>query len=508
MSRRRAADAVVLGIDIGTTNSKGVACRADGTIVAHARRGHAVDRPAPGWVEHDAEAVWWGDTAALCRELVAAVADPGRIRAVAVTTCGPCIVPVDEAGRPLRAGILYGIDTRATGEIERIEGRIGRAAIRRLGGMPLTSQSVGPKLAWVARHEPEVAARTATWHTATSFIVERLTGVAAIDQHQASYFGPFTDARRRTWDLRQADATEREALDGRLPDRRWPHEVAGPITDAAARATGLPVGMPVLVGTSDGPMEALAAGATRPGVVAITHGSTTTLTAFARPARGTGGLWVTDGLIEDRPTVGAGLTTTGALLDWAGATLGLVISADETDVLARDAAASPPGARGLLVVPSFAGEATPVDDPAARGVIAGLTLSHTPGDLYRAVLEGIGFGIRQLLESFEAAGVPTDRLRAAGGGTQNHLAMQVVSDVTGRPQDVAAGPVGGALGAARLAANAVRLAAPDADWFVADRQVEPDQGTAATYDERYRLFRQLVDDTRPTVHALSSAFDR
>lgn len=374
--------------------------------------------------------------------------------------------------------------------------------------MPLTSQSVGPKLAWVARHEPEVAAQTASWHTATSFIVERLSGVAAIDHHQASYFGPFIDVQRRAWDLRHADATERAALDGRLPERRWPHEIAGPITEAAARQTGLSVGVPVLVGTSDGPMEALAAGATQPGVVAMTHGSTTTLTTFARPARDTIGLWVTEGLSEDRPSVGAGLTTTGALLDWAGAILGLAIPEDEVDDLTRDAAASPPGAHGLLVVPSFAGEATPVDDPAVRGMIAGLTLSHTRGDLYRAVLEGIGFGIRQLLESFEAAGVPTDRLRAAGGGTRNHLAMQVVSDVTGRPQYLGAVPVGAALGAARLAAQAVGLAASDADWFVADRHVEPDPGTAATYDERYRWFRQLIHDTRPTMHALASAADR
>ncbi len=131
MSRGRAADAVVIGIDIGTTNSKGVACLADGTVVAHAWRGHTVDRPQPGWVEHDAEAVWWGDTAALSQELVAAVGDPGRIRAVAVTTCGPCLVPVDDAGIPLRAGILYGVDARATDEIARLEARIGQAAIRR-----------------------------------------------------------------------------------------------------------------------------------------------------------------------------------------------------------------------------------------------------------------------------------------------------------------------------------------------------------------------------------------
>ncbi|HYH94188.1 MAG TPA: FGGY family carbohydrate kinase [Candidatus Saccharimonadales bacterium] len=500
MTPGHAAGPVLLGIDIGTTNSKGVACLPDGSIVGQVRLAHGVDRPSPGWAEHDAEHVWWGDTAAVCRELVAQVGDASRVRAVAVTTCGPCLVPVDGAGRPLRAGILYGVDTRATSEIERMEERIGRAAIQRLGGMPLTSQSVGPKLAWVARHEPAVVRRTATWHTATSFIVERLAGVAAIDQHQASYFGPFTDAEQRTWDLRYADGLD---LAGRLPERHWPGEVAGTVTNDAARETGLRIGTPVLVGTSDGPMEALAVGAIEPGTVAIAHGSTTTLTTFAAPAGSPAGLWLTDGLTPDRPCVGAGLAATGTLIAWASAMFGGALEgADARVVLGREAAASKPGAGGLLVLPSFAGEAAPVLGSAARGVIAGLTLSHSRGDLYRAVLEGIAFGVRQLIESFESAGLPIHRLRATGGGTRDALGMQIMSDVTGCAQEVAPDGIGAAHGAARLAAGAVGLATSGDDWFVGSRRIEPDPATAATYDEAYRWFRALARDARPTMHAL------
>lgn len=502
MSRSRTPGPVVLGVDIGTSRSKGVACQPDGTVVAQATRAHEVDRPAPGWVEHDAEAVWWGDTVALCRELVEAVGDPGRVRAVAVTTCGPCLVPVDGDGRPLRPGILYGVDTRAADEIVRMEQRIGATSIQRRTGMPLTSQSIGPKLAWVARHEPEVARRAVAWHTATSFIVERLTGVAAIDHHQASYFGPFIDARRRTWDVRDADDAGLPGLARTLPDLRWPREVAGGVTAAAAATTGLPAGVPVLIGTSDGPMEALAVGATVPGIVAITHGSTTTLTALgAAPGRARG-LWPTEGLGPDQPCVGAGVTTTGALLRWAGDMLAPDLDpADAERLLEREAAASPPGARGVLVVPSFAGETTRGHDPFARGIIAGLTLAHGRRDLSRAILEGIAFGVRNLLEAYAAAGLPVDRLRAAGGGTVNALAMQLVSDVTGRSQDVAATPAGAALGAARLAAEAVGLAEAGADWFVADRRIEPNGATAATYDERYGAYRRLLRGMRLTVRA-------
>ncbi len=402
MTRPEPSAAVVLGIDIGTTNSKAVACLADGTVIAQARRTHDVSQPAPGHFEHDAEAIWWGDTVALCRELVEAVGDAGRIRAVAVTTCGPCLVPVDANGRALRPGILYGVDTRASDEVAAMDERIGREAIRRRTGMPLSSQSIGPKIAWVHRHEPDVARRTTRWHTATSFIVERLTGAAVIDHHQAAYFGPFTDAGRRTWDVQDADGLD---LAARLPDRAWPGDIAGTVTPAASEATGLRAGTAVLVGTSDGPMEALAVGVTDGRAVAITHGSTTTLTTFARPTGESQGLWLTDGWSPEQPCLGAGLSASGALVAWSERLLGADGTAADADALRREAAASPPGARGLLVVPSFAGERTPVDDPAARGVIAGLTLAHTRGDLHRAILEGIAFGVRQLLEAFAAAGI-------------------------------------------------------------------------------------------------------
>ena len=286
----------------------------------------------------------------------------------------------------------------------------------------------------------------------------------------------------------------------------WPREVAGGVTTAAAASTGLPAGVPVLIGTSDGPMEALAVGATRPGIVAITHGSTTTLTALMTAPGHARGLWQTAGLGPDRPCVGAGVPTTGAFLRWAGGILSPDLEpAEAVRLLEREAATSPPGANGLLVVPSIAGDSAPLGDPSARGAIAGLALAHGRSDLSRAILEGIAFEIRGLLESWVAAGYPIDHLRAAGGGTANALALQLVSDVTGRSQDVAATPGGAALGAARLAAEAVGLAHADGDWFVADRRIEPAAATAAIYDERYGAYRRSVRGVRPTRGAPSVA---
>jgi xylulokinase len=131
-------------------------------------------------------------------------------------------------------------------------------------------------------------------------------------------------------------------------------------------------------------------------------------------------------------------------------------------------------------------------------VIAGLTLAHGRGDIARAALEGIAFGVQEALEALVAAGVVVERLHASGGGTANKLALQIVSDVSGLDQDLAVPPAGAAVGAARLAAEAVGLVPPSAEWFVADRRIETDTSSHPIYDEAFRRYRRLSD----SVHAV------
>jgi len=484
---------VVIGIDVGTSSVKGVACRLDGTVVTTAWVAHDVERPRPGWVEQDAEDAWWGDTARVARDLCAALGREARIAAVAVTTLGPALVPVDAAGRALRPGILYGIDTRATDEIALLESTMGRAAIRRRTGGDLSSQSVGPKVVWVVRHEPAVAARAASWQTATAFVVGRLTGEPVIDHHQAAAFRPFVHRVRRDW---VPTAVEGIDLTGRLPRRAWPGDVAGRVTAAAARQTSLPEGTPVLVGTSDGPMEAHGLGATDVGCGAITYGSTLTLSTFQAGTRRPRGLWSSDGWAPDTSWFGGGLSASGSALAWL----------DRLTGAAATTSASPAGARRLLALPSFNGERTPLNDPSARGIIAGLTLDHDAGDLRRAIVEGLAFGVRELLDTLAGAGVRLDRLRASGGGVRDRILLQVVSDVTGLPQDVAAEPASAAYGAARLAAS-VAMRRPTEDWFRPAERILPDATHGAMYDERYRLARRLRRDARSVVRDLVAGAD-
>nr|MDQ2716407.1 FGGY family carbohydrate kinase [Chloroflexota bacterium] len=171
--------ALLLGIDIGTASSKGVLVRPDGEIIARSERAHELSLPHPGWAEHDAESVWWADFMSLCAQLLPQADAP--IAAVCVSGIGPCLLAADEHGDPLRPAILYGIDTRATREIEEQTERYGAERILERCGSPLTSQAVGPKLAWLKRHEPEVWHKTRYFLMASSFIVQRLTGEYVLD---------------------------------------------------------------------------------------------------------------------------------------------------------------------------------------------------------------------------------------------------------------------------------------------------------------------------------------
>jgi len=155
------------------------------------------------------------------------------------------------------------------------------------------------------------------------------------------------------------------------------------------------------------------------------------------------------------------------------------------------------------MLPYFAGERTPVQDPDARGVIAGLSLEHTRGDLYRAALEGTALGVRHNIETMQGVGASVERVVAVGGGTRGRLWPRIVSDVTGLAQVMPSIPIGAAFGAALLAARAVGVDADPSDWNPSSDVIEPDPTVRRAYDTRYALYRDLYPATSGIVHALA-----
>lgn len=500
---------LLLGIDVGTYSSKGVLVSPEGRILRQATRAHGVSLPGPGWVEQDPTEVWWGDTAALCRGLLDEPPYTGAdVRAVAVSAIGPCLVPMDTTDAPLRAGILYGVDTRATAQVRWLEERWGSETLFAHSGMNLSSQAVGPKIRWLRVKEPDVWARTAWLGTATSFVINRLTGERVIDHHTASHYMPLYDRATSSW----TDAFADELLDTKLvPRLGWSDEIAGEVTMRAAEETGLRAGTPVTIGAVDALSEAVSVGVVAPGDLMVMYGSTAFFVLVTHDARDAAAGWTTPGAFRGQHLLAAGMATSGALTRWFvdELALGSKGSGSEVEVayeeLFKAAAAVPAGAEGLLMLPYFSGERTPINDPDARGVIAGLTLRHGRGHMFRAALEGVAYGVRDNLHELARAGGPPNRVIAVGGGTQGNTWVQIVSDVANVVQLVPKTTIGASFGDAFLAGVAVGAHGWTdlPDWVGDYRRVEPRQDTRAVYDRGFQRFKELYVATKALVHELA-----
>jgi Sugar (pentulose and hexulose) kinases len=502
---------LLVGIDVGTQSSKGVLVRPDGTLIAEARAEHGMDVPRPGWAEHDADAVWWADVCTIARRLVASVPAGDRIGGVGVSAIGPTVLPLDAAGRPLRRAILYGVDTRATAQIAALEARHGASELAAWSGMHLSSQATGPKIAWLAEHEPEVY-RAARWFvTATTYLVHRLTGEMVIDARTASHFNPLFDRATIAWSDRFADGIT--SID-RLASIGWPADLAGVVTPEAAAATGLPTGVPVALGTLDALAEAISVDVARPGDLMIMYGSTTFFILVTDEPVQAGSLWLTAGAERGQWAISGGLATGGSALAWFRDQLAGDLAAEEraggrsafAALSAEAVVAEAAGGEDLLFLPYFSGERTPINDPLARGVAAGLSLHSTRGDLYLALLRGIAYATRANLEAMRALGAPIRRVVSVGGGTADPLLLQMVSDSCGIEQEIPGATIGASRGDALLAGLASGLVDRDdiAAWTSIDRVIRPRPETLAGHDRRYQAFRDLYHATRDIVHGLGA----
>lgn len=497
---------LLLGVDIGTASTKGVLCAPDGTVLATAIVEHETSFPHPGWAEHDADALWWAEVVAVTRQLTSGPHHASEVGAVAVSAIGPCMLPVSADGKPLRPAVLYGIDTRATAEGEWLTGRIGADAIVALSGMALNSQTMGPKIRWLRNHEPELHASTAMIHSASDYVTFKLTGEHVMDLHTASYFAPLFNIETLAWDDRYANLVIN--LD-QLPRLGHATDIAGGVTARASAETGLPAGTPVTFGTIDAAAEAISVGVLAPGDTMAMYGSTMFFLGTVVNPRPDARMWTVAHPLPGRRTVTAGLATAGLLTTWfRDVTLSATDRNNAYAQLIADATASPPGADGVICLPYFAGERTPIHDPEARGIFAGLTLRHTRAHLFRAVLEGIAFAARHNLEVMRQMNAPPGRLVAVGGGTKNPLWVQVTSDITGVPQEIPERTIGASLGDAFMAGLGSGivpdLSALSRDWVRIVDRIEPDPDHAERYDQMYALYLDLYGQTRETMHRLGT----
>ena len=324
--------------------------------------------------------------------------------------------------------------------------------------------------------------------------MQRLTGEVVIDHFTAANFSPLYDVATHSWvDDLADDIVPLE----KLPRLLWSNEIAGQITKDAAQVTGLEQGTPVTAGTIDAAAEAFSVGVDQPGDMMMMYGSTIFMVLRVQSRVLDPRIWYAPWLFEGEHASMAGLATSGTLTHWFRDQLARDLSfRDAFPALAEEAAKSPPGANGLLMLPYFSGERTPIHDVNAKGAMFGFNLTHTRGDMYRALIEGIAHGTRHVTDTFAEMGQSPTRLLAVGGGTRNALWLQATSDITGIDQIVCEKTTGASYGDAFLAALAVGLVKRDdmAKWNPVANMITAQPN--ATYDKTHGLFRRLYEQTK------------
>lgn len=501
----------LLGVDIGTYSSKGVLVTRDGEVIAEHVIPHDMSMPEPGFFEHDADEVWWHDFVGIVQELLTkSGVDSGHIRGIGTSAIGPCVLPVDADGRPLRPGILYGIDTRSTEEVDYLEQVLGKENIFRNSATNLDTQAAGPKILWIRNNEPDIYRKTRWFLTSQAYLVYRLTGVASIDIYSACCYAPLFDVYNFGW---YEDAARHISPVECLPKPSWSCEIVGRVSNEAADLTGLAAGTPVIAGTIDAAAEAVSAGVAELGDMMLMFGSSIFFILKTAELRMTRNFWSANFIEQGGYAFMGGMSTAGSLTIWARDQFARTELKKEKSggenafaALAREAAESVPGANGLVALPYFEGERTPLHDPAARGVLFGLSLKHTRGDIYRAILESVGFGIRHNLEVMEAEGVIPKRILAVGGGTKNDLWLQLVADIVDKKLAVPEQLIGASYGDAFMAGVGVGIFGNLSEitrWVRCKKVVIPNHESHKKYDLYYGIFRNLYESTKSLMHDLS-----
>lgn len=468
-----------VAVDAGTSMIKAVLFDDDGTERALARQPTEVSRPHPGWAEQDMAAVWRAVGTAV-RTVVSEVDDP--IRFVAITAQGDGTWLVDADGEPTGPAILWS-DGRGAGYVEAWRDAGVTADAFRINGSLGFSGLPHAILSWLAEHDPDRVAASATALCCGGWLFSRCTGQVGADLSDASV--PFLDPRTRRYSPELISMFGLDWAARLLPDVLA--DRAAPLTASAATELGLPAGLPVVLAPYDVASTALGVGAVRPGQACTILG-TTLCTEVVRHGVDTGGepSGLTIALDPPDEVLRAFPTLAGTeVLDWTATLLGLAHPRD-LGALAAQADAT----RGLTFLPylSPAGERAPFLAPDARGTFWGLSLEHDRAEVALAVFEGLSMVIRDCLE---ATGARVTELRVCGGGAGSELWCQLIADVVGVPTVRSADTEVGAKGAwlsGLVATGAERsLADAAAKYVTVERSCTP----AADYTEAYQRFQEL-----------------
>jgi xylulokinase len=484
----------LLGIDVGTGGTRALVIDEQGRVIAAATEDHrAFASPQIGWAEQD-PCDWWRACGVAVRKALA----KGQLRGDQIACVGLSgqmhgAVLLDEQARVVRPALIW-CDVRTEKQSRDLTARISAERLIQLTCNPALTNFTLTKCLWVRENEPANWDRVRSLMLPKDYVRFELTGERATDVADAS--GTLLlDVANRRWSKEMLELVQ---MSESLPPSLYESpEICGQISVAGAAATGLQRGTPVVAGAGDQAAGAIGMGVVSPGTVSATIGTSgVVFAATDRPAldhRGrlhtfchaVPGRWMVMGV-----TQAAGLS-----LRWFRDQLGAADRLESYESLTAEAAKAPPGCDGLLWAPYLMGERTPFLDPEARGMLVGLTASHTRAHVIRAIMEGVAFSLRDTFTILKEMEVPVKTIRLGGGGAKSALWRQIQADIYGQPVETVEAEEGAAYGAAILAGVGVKAwpsvdAACNAVVRVA-QNIVPNSQDSLVMEKAYAVYRRM-----------------
>jgi xylulokinase len=499
----------LIGVDIGTLGSKGVIIDSEGRVLAQHFVEHGINIPRPGWAEQNPED-YWNDFVTIVKTLLLkSNVTPSRIAAVGVSGLVPDVIPIDPYGKPLRDCIIY-MDRRAVEEAEIVREKIGAEKVCKISGNAIDPYFAGYKCLWLMRHESEIYEKTWKILDGSKYVVFKLTHETVLDYSTGPLFAPFFNLRDKRWDDEILNELGFDAC--KLPTICSPSDIVGEVTSSASEQTGIAKGTPVIAGGPDYQFSALSVGLVEPGDGMLMYGTTGLIAFVTGKPIYEPRLVNSNYVVPDTYMSFGGMATTGALVRWFRDEFGILerdverlAGVSAYSLLDREAEKVPPGSDGLIVLPYFMGERTPIWDPRARGVIFGLTLYHTRAHIFRAILESAGYALRQHVEIVRELGIDIRRLIAVNGGAKSRLWRQIISDITGLPQQYVPEAPGAPYGDAFLAGVATGIFKNPTqirDYVKIAEETRPNKENAAIYEKLYKIYLTLYPALKNQMHNL------
>ncbi|MEM4311712.1 MAG: FGGY family carbohydrate kinase [Nitrososphaerales archaeon] len=499
---------LILSLDVGTLGAKVGIFNSNLELVAQNAQEYSISHPKATWAEQRPE-VWWETLKALINNLLNEKRiSPERIGVIGISNTCPSLIAMDEEGDALRPSILF-MDQRSIKQAQFINKKVGRRDIFEITGNRIASGTFSlTSMLWIKDNEPHIYKNTKSFVHANGYIVNKLTKERAMDPSNASLTGLF-DIRKIKWSEEIAQRLDFDL--SKLPKIIWSYEKVG-LTKELDKELNLPEGIPVVIGAADSACAALGLGTVNDGEAFETTGTSSVLAVVSNKPLFDSRLINRCHVKENLWLLMGAMSTTGASLRWFKDNffsyevfLAKELKVSPYEIIDEEAKKSPIGSNNLIFLPYMMGERCPLWDPYARGVLIGLSLAHKKGDIARAIMEGVAYGLRSNLEVIESLGLKVNEIRVTGAGARSHLWKEIKSNVLRKRIVSFMIKEAALLGAAILAScNSSSEIVNRANKIYQKREevIEP------TYSEPYNFYYEIFKDSYKKLKSIFKRLQR